>query len=170
MVQLAVWYFYKAWWVLPAFGVLVGYATNWFALNIIFRPLKPVRIGPWTIQGLFLKRQKGVAAVWCRLVTTEILTVQQMIYAMMYGPKSDATRALIRKHITPVVDQAVEAYRPVAGLAVGDGTLTAIAETGFLLGIADSHSTFLGVAAAGVLCDEASYQYVLEFFEEAARE
>jgi hypothetical protein len=51
-----------------------------------------------------------------------------------------------------------------------DGTLTAIAETGFLLGIADSHSTFLGVAAAGVLCDEASYQYVLEFFEEAARE
>jgi uncharacterized membrane protein YheB (UPF0754 family) len=126
LVQLAVWYFYKAWWVLPAFGVLVGYATNWFALNIIFRPLNPIRIGPWTVQGLFLKRQNEVAAVWCELVTTEILTVQQIIYAMTYGARAEATHALIRKHISPVVDRAVASYRPVAGLAVGERTLTSI--------------------------------------------
>ena len=38
LVQLAVWVFYKSWWVLPFFGGLVGYATNWIAINIIFRP------------------------------------------------------------------------------------------------------------------------------------
>ncbi|HXV75668.1 MAG TPA: hypothetical protein VD788_05055 [Candidatus Polarisedimenticolaceae bacterium] len=123
LIQLAVWWYYKGWWVLPVFGVIVGYATNWFALNIIFRPLHPIRVGPWRVQGLFLKRQREVAAVWCEIVTTEILTVQQMIYAMLYGSKSANTHALIRRHIGPVVDAAVESYRPLSDLAVGERTL-----------------------------------------------
>jgi uncharacterized membrane protein YheB (UPF0754 family) len=129
MAQLGVWVFYKAWWVLPAFGALVGYATNWFAINIIFRPLRPFRLGPWTVQGLFLKRQREVAAVWCRLVTTEILTLQHLIYAMLYGPKSDRAHALIKKHIRPVVDEAVEGYEAVAEITVGPESLDEIRES-----------------------------------------
>lgn len=129
LVQLAVWVFHKGWWVLPAFGLVVGWATNWFALDIIFRPLHPIRVGPWVVQGLFLKRQREVAAVWCRIVTTEILTVQHLIYAMLYGPRSEATHALIRKHIAPVVDEAIASYRPVAELAVGPAGLGAIRES-----------------------------------------
>ncbi len=108
LVQLAVWIFYPAWWVLPAFGLLVGWATNWIALNIIFRPLHPKRVGPWTLQGLFLKRQKEVAAVWCEIVTREIVNVRSIIYAMVGGPKSENTQALIKKHIEPIVHQAVD--------------------------------------------------------------
>jgi uncharacterized membrane protein YheB (UPF0754 family) len=129
LIQLGVWAFYKSWWVLPFFGVLVGYATNWFAINIIFRPLRPTKIGPWTIQGLFLERQKEVAAVWCRLVTTEILTLQHLVYAMLYGPRSDRARALIKKHIQPIVDEALEGYETVAGIAVGDEALEEIRES-----------------------------------------
>ncbi len=108
LVQLAVWIFYPAWWVLPAFGLLVGWATNWIALNIIFRPLHPKRVGPWTLQGLFLKRQKEVAAVWCEIVTREIVNVRSIIHAMVGGPNSDATQALIKKHIEPIVRQAID--------------------------------------------------------------
>ncbi|WP_421711005.1 hypothetical protein [Alcanivorax sp.] len=38
-------------WVLPFFGFIVGIATNWLALNLIFRPLNPVKSGPFRIQG-----------------------------------------------------------------------------------------------------------------------
>jgi uncharacterized membrane protein YheB (UPF0754 family) len=126
IVQLAVWTLYKAWWVLPAFGLLVGYATNWFAINIIFRPLGPTRIGPWVVQGLFLKRQREVAAVWCRLVTTEIVSLQQIIYAMVYGPKRERTRSLIRRHIQPVADEVVRSYGPLGEIVVGQSTLSEI--------------------------------------------
>jgi len=129
VVQLIVWVFYREWWVLPVFGLIVGWATNWFALNIIFRPLNPHRIGPWIVQGLFLKRQREVSEVWCRLVTSEILTVQHLIYAMLYGPRSEMAHALIRKHIAPVVDEAIESYRTVAELAVGQEGLGAIRES-----------------------------------------
>lgn len=55
------------------------------------------------------------------------------------------------------------------GQSPHDGTLMAIKETGFLLGIADSHATLLGAFAAGALCDDASYEYALELYEEVAR-
>jgi len=129
LVQLAVWIAWPAAWVLPVFGALVGWATNWFALEIIFRPLRPRRIGPWTVQGLFLKRQKEVAATWCVLVTTEILTLQHLVYEMVHGRHRDRTEALIKRHLGPVVERAVAGYGAVAELAVGGEGLRDIAES-----------------------------------------
>lgn len=108
LVQLVVWILHPAWWVLPIFGLIVGWATNWIALNIIFRPLHPRKVGPWTLQGLFLKRQKQVAGVWCHIVTREIVNVRSIIYAMVGGSKAESTRALIRKHMAPIVLEAMD--------------------------------------------------------------
>ncbi|MFQ5526632.1 MAG: DUF445 domain-containing protein [Thermoanaerobaculia bacterium] len=129
LIQLTVWIFYKAWWVLPAFGIFVGYATNWLAINMIFRPLHPRRILRWTIQGLFLRRQREVAAVWCKLVTTEIITLQHIMYAMLYGARAEQARALIKRHIQPVADRVVQAYGPASQVVVGEETMDEIRES-----------------------------------------
>lgn len=129
LVQLAVWWFYPAWWVLPFFGLLVGWATNWIAINLIFRPLRPRRIGPWTIQGLFLRRQQEVARVWCRLVTKEILTLRRLVHSMVHGPRSEHTRAIIKKHMKPLVDEAVGRVRGAAQITVGARGYAQIKET-----------------------------------------
>ena len=126
LVQLFVWVLFPIWWVLPFFGIVVGYATNWFAINIIFRPLHPTKIGPWVLQGLFLKRQPEVAATWCKLVTTEILTIQHLVYAMLYGPRSERSGAVIKKHIQPVADEVVAAFEPFSRLATDDATFEEI--------------------------------------------
>jgi uncharacterized membrane protein YheB (UPF0754 family) len=62
-----IWEAYPLWWVLPVFGALVGYVTNWLALYMVFRPLQPNRYGPFVFQGIFLKRQKEVAAAYGRV-------------------------------------------------------------------------------------------------------
>ncbi len=117
--QLGVWIFFQNWWILPLFGLLVGLATNWIALNLIFRPLHPKKIGPFTVQGLFLRRQKAVAGVWCRIVTREIFTIKALTRSMINGPKSDRTRSLIKKHMKPLVDESVGIVKPIAQVAVG---------------------------------------------------
>ena len=119
LVQLAVWILYQGWWVLPLFGGLVGYATNWIAINLIFRPLHPKKIGPWTVQGLFLKRQPEVASVWTHLVTREVVTLRQIIEAMLTGPRSDKVESLIKQHIEPIADGALGSFLPAAELTVG---------------------------------------------------
>lgn len=119
LVQLAVWVIHPARWVLPIFGLMVGLATNWIALNLVFRPLDPVRVGPWTLQGLFLKRQPEVAATWSRLVTRELLTLRHLVEEMLVGPRAERTRTLIRRHVKPLVDLALGPLRGVAQAAVG---------------------------------------------------
>ncbi len=123
LVQLGVWILAPSWWVLPVFGLIVGYATNWIALNLIFRPLEPRRLGPWTVQGLFLNRQREVAAVWCGLVTREILTVRALAETMVSGPRARRLEEIVRRNIRPIVDDALGAAGLVAGLAVGEERL-----------------------------------------------
>jgi hypothetical protein len=128
LVQLLVWFFYPVWWVLPAFGVLVGYATNWIALNLIFRPLHPTKVGPWVLHGLFLRRQKEVAGAWCHLVTRQIVTVRALVQAMLHGPKAEATRELIRKHMAPMVREAAGPLHLPAAITVGKSGFDDLAE------------------------------------------
>jgi uncharacterized membrane protein YheB (UPF0754 family) len=77
-VQAALWSIFQAWWLLPAGGLVVGWATNWLALKMVFRPLEPRGIGPLKWQGLFLKRQDEVAAEYGRFFAEEILTASTL--------------------------------------------------------------------------------------------
>ncbi len=119
IIQMVVWLFFPQWWILPLCGIIVGYATNWIALRIIFQPLNPHKIGPFVIQGLFLKRQKEVAAVWCEIVANEIITVRNVIQNMLHGKKSENTHKIIRRHMEDVVDQTIGVVKPVLKFAVG---------------------------------------------------
>ena len=104
LIQMAIWYFYQEWWILPLFGLIVGYATNEIALKIIFKPLNPIKIGPFTFQGLFLKRQKAVAQVLCHITTTEVISISNILYAMLTGPKKERTHKMIQKHVRNSID------------------------------------------------------------------
>ena len=53
--------------LLPVFGFMVGYATNWFALKLIFRPIHPTRVCCCVVQGAFLKRQDQVSEKFSEL-------------------------------------------------------------------------------------------------------
>ena len=128
LVQMTVWYFYQSWWVLPFFGLLVGYATNWIALNVIFRPLHEKKVGPLRLQGLFLKRQPEVAESFCHIVTHEILTVGNIVNAILEGPKGDRASNMVKKHMKPLVDETAglgKALTQVAFGATGFATLKA---------------------------------------------
>lgn len=119
LIQMTVWYFYQSWWVLPFFGLLVGWATNWIALNVIFRPLFEKKVGPFRIQGLFLKRQPEVAESFCHIVTHEILTVGNIINAILNGPKGERARNMVKKHIKPLVDETAGMGKALTQMAFG---------------------------------------------------
>ncbi len=126
--QMAIWYYYPYWWILPLFGILVGYATNWIALRIIFQPLNPHKIGPFVVQGLFLKRQREVADIWCEIVTKEIITVKNIIDDMLNGTKASKTHQIVRKHILNLIDEAMGLTEPLVRIALGSDSFESIKE------------------------------------------
>lgn len=101
------WVRYPEPWLLPVGGFAVGFLTNWIAINLIFRPLKPRRFLFWRLQGLFLKRQPEISDVWARLVAEELITVEKVADAMINGNRGDRTRAIIQKHLRPLLDNSM---------------------------------------------------------------
>jgi uncharacterized membrane protein YheB (UPF0754 family) len=116
------------WWVLPIGGVIIGYATNWVALWMIFEPTEPRKIGPFKLQGLFMRRQPEVAEVYAKIIADDVVTLPHMGDELMYGSKSDRTRRLIEDRLRPSVDRAMGPASPLVRVAVGAQEYDAIRE------------------------------------------
>lgn len=99
--------FYPQPWLLPVGGFFIGFITNWIAINLIFAPVRPRRVFFWQLQGLFLRRQDEISDIWARLVAEELITVEKVADAMINGQHGDRTRAIIQKHLRPMLDNSM---------------------------------------------------------------
>lgn len=120
MIQMLIWVFFQAWWLLPLFGLLVGWATNWLALKMIFNPKKAIRIGGFSIQGLFFKRQQQVAADYGSLVATQILTPQNILEEILTGPYAEKLFALVQAEVQRAIDSSASVARPFVTWTLGN--------------------------------------------------
>ena len=118
-VQMIIWFFYTGSWILPLAGFLVGWATNWLALKVIFRPLDPVKIGCFTIQGLFLVRQKEVSETFARVNCVEILHSEAVWQAILTGPLHKNFFAMLRAHSIVFTEKMIGGLKPFAVAAMG---------------------------------------------------
>ena len=129
LIQMGIWVFYKSGWILPAAGFVVGYATNWLALKMIFEPAKPITFGPYNIfgkevgplviQGLFLKRQQEVAGDYGALISSEILHAENIFSGILKGPSSDKLFHLIQRHVKRNIDTYAGMTKPFIALTIG---------------------------------------------------
>uniref|UniRef100_A0A7S3PNH8 DUF445 domain-containing protein n=1 Tax=Aplanochytrium stocchinoi TaxID=215587 RepID=A0A7S3PNH8_9STRA len=123
-IQLLIWYFYPTGWVLPAFGFVVGYATNFLALKMIFKPVEPyyVDLGCYKLklQGLFLQRQKQASYSFARKIVGTVMHSEKIWHAMLHGPKAKKFRKLLNKHLDGFTDSIIGNYKPVVNLYLGE--------------------------------------------------
>jgi uncharacterized membrane protein YheB (UPF0754 family) len=110
---------YSAGWILPFAGLLVGWATNYLALKMIFEPLRPRRFGFWKLQGLFLKRQMEVADEYAKIVSERILTSENIFERLLTGPASDRLSHIIHAHVKKAVDATAGISKPFIQLTQG---------------------------------------------------
>ena len=104
---MGAWYLWQDPLVLVGGSFLVGLATNWIALNLIFRPVEERRVAGIRLQGLLLRQQPEISRVWADKVARELLTVERVAHAMIHGDKSARTRAIIQKHLRPMLDESM---------------------------------------------------------------
>jgi uncharacterized membrane protein YheB (UPF0754 family) len=112
LVQMAVFYFYNPWWMLPLFGVFVGFATNWLAIKLIFNPVNAVNLGFFKLQGIFIKRQEYVASEYAKIIENKILTTERLFGYILRGPKSAKFSEIIKKYSDKTIDDVVKKIIP----------------------------------------------------------
>ncbi|WP_037354695.1 DUF445 domain-containing protein [Amycolatopsis orientalis] len=119
LIQTLVWALTHQPLVLPIFGGAIGLFTDWLAIKMIFLPREPVRLGRVVLQGKFQRRRAEVARQYGELVANEVLTVPNLLDALLRGPKSDRLVAMVERAVGHAVDAQVSAAKPVVALAVG---------------------------------------------------
>lgn len=119
LIQMVVWYFFPFWWILPLFGILVGYFTNFLALRLIFRPLNPIKIGKLHIQGLFMKRQEEVSYEYSKIVASKIITIENIFEYIIRGPGKKRLEQIVQKQIEFTINETAGIIRSLVEISTG---------------------------------------------------
>lgn len=121
LIQMTVWVLTQGQypWLLPLFGGLVGFFSDWIGLHLMFRPLEPKKIMGYTWQGLFIKRQNEVAADYAALISKQLLTSHHMMEELFSGTHSDKVIGLVNQHVRQEIDIEAGVVRPLVVYAIG---------------------------------------------------
>lgn len=84
-------------------GGLIGYITNKVAIKMLFRPINPIKIGPFTLQGVFPKRKDEMAVSLADTIEEELLSKDDLINQMLEGIDLEETKEQIKKSIVETV-------------------------------------------------------------------
>ena len=115
-----IWHLWPFWWVLPVFGALVGYATNWLALYMMFRPIHPKRLGPVTFHGIRLKRHAKGAAAYGKLFAQHLMTAEVLATEVLRNEHSvQRLQEMIQREVTVALDELGLRFKPLAVLSIG---------------------------------------------------
>lgn len=114
------WYFFPVWWLLPVFGFLVGYITNSASMYLLQKPLEPKKIGPYVVQGLFIKRQAAVSRYFGKMFAEQLLTSEALITGMLKDKGSlERIRDLIQREAIHALDVSQGVIKPLTVMSMG---------------------------------------------------
>ena len=120
LIQMVVWYYFPFWWILPLFGIMVGYTTNFLAIRLIFRPLNPIKIGKLEIQGMFIRRQIEVSTEYSRIVASKIITIENIFEYIIRGPGSEKLRSIVSKQIENAINETAGLFKSLVEISSGN--------------------------------------------------
>ncbi|MCC6994717.1 MAG: DUF445 family protein [Deltaproteobacteria bacterium] len=127
LLQAASWGLFGIWWTMPLVGVIVGLATNWLALKMVFRPQQPTRyLGLVTYQGVFARRQAEIARDYGRIAAEQILTPRNLIRLITEGAGGERLARLISETVAERLDTEWKKVEPLVPVRVEPEVLTRI--------------------------------------------
>jgi uncharacterized membrane protein YheB (UPF0754 family) len=112
-------HFITNWWLLPLFGIVVGWTTNLLGMWVIFEPVEPRMIGPLKLHGLFLRRQDEAAEVYAQIIADDVITLENIGNFLLNGPRGDRTEQMLEEALVPAIDRAAGPLRAAVRVAVG---------------------------------------------------
>jgi uncharacterized membrane protein YheB (UPF0754 family) len=120
MVQMVAWAVFHNPWIMPAFGFGVGFISDYIALNMLFRPIRPKKyLGLIPFQGLLHAWRDEVTRDYAKILAEDLFSPEILFDGIMKGPGADKLFALMAKEISAAVDAQSGPFKPVVRIAVG---------------------------------------------------
>lgn len=120
LVQMVSWGLLHNPWIMPGFGFVTGFASDWLALNLIFIPREPKKLlGFIPVQGVLHAQREQVTRDYARLLANDLFSADVLLEAILNGPTSERLFAAVEKEVSAAIDAQTGVARPVITLAIG---------------------------------------------------
>lgn len=93
-------------------SALIGYVTNVLAIKSLFRPIRPVKVGPFSIQGLIPKRRFDVAQSIGSMVASELLSQDDLVSQIISDEDEERFREILIQKIQKIVLEKIAFLPP----------------------------------------------------------
>ncbi|MFO0414220.1 MAG: DUF445 domain-containing protein, partial [Bacteroidota bacterium] len=108
---------------IPVISAFIGWITNWVAIKMLFHPRKPIKFLGLTIQGIFPKRQEQFATRLGKLVSTELLSFEDIASKITDPGKLDAVIPMLETRIDSFLRVKLGESFPMISMFIGDKTI-----------------------------------------------
>lgn len=109
--------------LIPLISAFIGWFTNWMALKMLFHPRTPKKILGITFQGIFPKRQQQFAEKLGKLVSTELLSFDEIKQKIADPKNIDAIMPFLEEKIDYFLRTKISEVFPVISMFIGDNTI-----------------------------------------------
>jgi uncharacterized membrane protein YheB (UPF0754 family) len=106
--------------LLPIIAAFTGWITNKIAIKMLFHPRLPVYIFGFRIQGIFPKRQQQFAEKLGKLVSTELLSFQDIQQKLTKPEQIQQILPHVEKHIDHFLQVKLGEKMPIVRAFVGE--------------------------------------------------
>lgn len=109
--------------LIPVISAFIGWFTNWMALKMLFHPRSPRKILGITFQGIFPKSQKQFAEKLGKLVSTELLSFEDIKQKIADPKNINAMMPFLEQKIDYFLRTKISDVFPVISMFIGDNTI-----------------------------------------------
>lgn len=118
-VQMVAWAVVHNIWIMPIFGLITGFVSDWVALNMLFAPRRPKKILGITLHGVLHADRAQITRNYAEIMAKDLFSPEAVFEAVLTGPGSDRLFAMVQKEILVALDESLGVAAPMAKLAVG---------------------------------------------------
>lgn len=109
--------------LIPIISAFIGWFTNWIAIKMLFHPREPKKILGITFQGIFPKRQRQFAMKLGKLVSSELLSFNEIQQKIADPQNVSKVLPILEEHIDTFLREKLTAEIPMLGMLIGDKTI-----------------------------------------------
>lgn len=112
----------------PVIGALIGWGTNWLALKMLFRPVRPWKLGPWSIQGVIPRRQDALARNLGDMVERELVSHHDLAAALSNPELLEAFHPVVQEEARRFAEERLPGLHPMVAMFLTQGMKDKVAE------------------------------------------
>ena len=112
--------------IIPLISAFIGWFTNWVAIKMLFHPRLPKKFLGVTFQGIFPKRQVAFAQNLGKLVSTELLSFNDIAAKIANPTALAAIGTNINNRFAEVLQVKIKELFPMASMFINDSTIAKI--------------------------------------------